>query len=232
MAPEQWVDAHDVDARTDIFAFGVCLYEMFCGRRPYTIATGKRQEAPAPAQVRGDATLPGALGRLLTQCVAWDWEGRPESMQAVRQELCAIYEECFGQSSVFATLPDLSLKADGFNNRGVSYIESGREDEARKSWQAALQESPQHSEATFNLGYLRWRKGEIPDDVYVTQLRALERGQGTDPNYWRCLAWIHLERGDIEAVEQIQQSEHRIEEEGFKSACVDPERPMGDFFVL
>jgi serine/threonine protein kinase len=39
MAPEQFVSAHDVDEKTDIFSFGVCLYEMFCGRRPYQIAT-------------------------------------------------------------------------------------------------------------------------------------------------------------------------------------------------
>jgi tetratricopeptide (TPR) repeat protein len=121
----------------------------------------------------------------------------------------------------------VELKADGLNNRGVSYVDLGREADAVACWQVALQDSPQHFEATFNYGYWRWQKGERPDDIYVAQMRELESSRKTDIDYWRCLAWIHLERGDIESVERIQQSEYRVEDEGFKKAFGDNKKPVG-----
>lgn len=148
-------------------------------------------------------------------------------MTEVRQALCVVYENVFRQLSVFAQLPELSVKADGLNNRAVSYLSLGREEDAVQCWQEALKEDPQHFEATYNYGYFRWRKGEIADDVYVRQMQALEGIKGTDPDYWRCLAWVHFERGDIEAVEGIQQSEHRAEDEDLKQALSDKHRPVG-----
>jgi len=227
MSPEQWVDAHDVDERSDIFAFGLCLYEMFCGRRPYGLATGPRQKAPEPRALRGDDTLPEPLCDLMKRCVDWDRSRRPATVKEIRQELCAVYEARFDHPSTYAELPQLSVKADGLNNRAVSYLSLGREEEAVRCWQEALKEDPGHFEATFNYGYWRWRNGQIPDNVYVMQMQALEGRKGADPDYWRCLAWIHFERGDVEAVDEIQQSEHRVKDEEFQQALGHPKRPDG-----
>jgi serine/threonine protein kinase/Tol biopolymer transport system component len=80
MAPEQ-VEGRSVDARTDIFAFGVVLYEMLTGRKAFD---GKSQPSLIAAIMNVDPTplsallptTPRALDRLVTRCLAKDPDDR------------------------------------------------------------------------------------------------------------------------------------------------------------
>lgn len=199
MAPEQWFDSSKVDVRADIFAFGICLYEMFSGRRPYGKAVGPRQEAPTPRRSWKSDPLPSRLCSLMMRTVDWDPFHRPESVQEIRHELCAIYEDLFNRPSAWASLPEVSLEADGWNNRGVSYLELRQEGEAVRCFVQALKSDPVHLEASYNLAVLQWRRAEIDDAEALRRLVRL----GTDANGGRALALaraeIHQERFDPEA---------------------------------
>ncbi len=236
MSPEQYKDSHNVDERADIYSFGVCLYEMFCGKKPYGTAFGvaisalaKEEKNPPyePIILRKD--LPQELAMILKKCCELEREKRYNSFADLRELLVNAYKVLFHEDPIHAKVDVLELKADGLNNRGVSYLDLGRANDARRCWEEALKEDPQHLETSFNLGYLRWQKGEIPDDIYVNQMEGLKNNKGMDTDYWRYLAWIHFERGDIEAVEKIQQSEFRVEDEAFNKALVDKDRPIGKF---
>jgi Tol biopolymer transport system component/tRNA A-37 threonylcarbamoyl transferase component Bud32 len=73
MSPEQASGAA-VDARSDIFAFGVVLYEMVTGRRPFTGASSAEVQAAllkdqpkAPGEIASD--VPRDLERLILRCL-------------------------------------------------------------------------------------------------------------------------------------------------------------------
>ena len=94
MAPEQLMGEAD-DARTDIYALGVLLFEMTTGRRPFL---KERAEAlmfeifgNAPPSVRSlRADAPPALDGLIAACLSKDPTHRPHSAAAVSEALRAI----------------------------------------------------------------------------------------------------------------------------------------------
>jgi WD40 repeat protein len=120
----------------------------------------------------------------------------------LRLALCEIYELHFGEQSPWTDLPEVSLEADGWNNRGVSYLELGKQEEALRCFARALEANPTHLEATFNQGLLQWRRGQI-DDLEV--LRRLDRPT-TRRAEARSLAIakaeIHQERSDLEGARE------------------------------
>jgi len=236
MSPEQYEDAHNVDKRADIYSFGVCLYEMFCGRKPYgtasqvaasVIAKEEKRQAHEPRALRED--LPADLALLLKKCCHLERDGRYSSFEEVRKELVRIYHDLFHEEPPHEEIELIESKADVLNNRAISYLDLGREDKAVECWQEALREDPHHLEATFNYGYFRWQRGEILSDVIVTHMKDLQDSYGTNPDYWRLLAWIHLERGDIEEIEKITNSGYRIEDKDFLKAYHDKDRPIGRY---
>ncbi len=75
MAPEQWTTGQ-VDARSDVYAFGIMLYQMLTGQVPFDgetsrIMYGHVHEAPPPPQALNPA-LPPAVGQVLLKALAKD----------------------------------------------------------------------------------------------------------------------------------------------------------------
>jgi serine/threonine protein kinase/WD40 repeat protein len=195
MPPEQWVSAQ-VDARADLFAFGVCLYELFCGRRPYdTRLIGAERQPLDPAQL--NPSLPAELCDVLKQTVNWAWSGRPDSAQSVRRRLCVLYEAQFGVASEYAVLPPYALDAAALNNRALSYFELNKTAAAEKAWQAALRADPRHVEATYNYALFRWRQGQIGDDDAIRETLAVARNSREPFLAQHLHARLAIEAGDI-----------------------------------
>jgi len=91
MAPEQ-IEGRDVDARTDIFSFGVVLHEMICGRRPFAgdsraalMAAIVAAEPPPLSSLQPQ--VPASLERLVGRCLAKDPDDRWQTARDLAAEL-------------------------------------------------------------------------------------------------------------------------------------------------
>lgn len=91
MAPEQ-IEGGTVDARTDIFAFGLVLFEMLTGRRPFTGDNHARlwaailEHAPPPVSTFQPG-VPPTLDHLVTVCLAKHPDDRWQTAQDVGRQL-------------------------------------------------------------------------------------------------------------------------------------------------
>jgi len=95
MAPEQLEDSHQVDERSDIFGLGATLYKMLTGQAPYSTASPEplisklRRIAsePSPLIASRRAELPVALCDWIDRMLAPAAANRPQTMQAIADEL-------------------------------------------------------------------------------------------------------------------------------------------------
>jgi serine/threonine-protein kinase len=104
MAPEQLVEGGAIDRRVDVFALGICLYEMLSGTRLHKRATMRETlkavlTDPAPSLRGGATALPPALDDILQRAL----EKRPEQRFQTAGELQDALESFLAQSGEVAS---------------------------------------------------------------------------------------------------------------------------------
>jgi WD40 repeat protein/serine/threonine protein kinase len=201
-SPEQ-AEGKPLSRATDVWSWAVSVLELFVGE--VTWPAGQVAGAVLERYLEDGSpgphipTMPVALAEMLRRCFALNPGARPSSMGEVVATLRQIYEQETGQLYTRQVPNPVKALADSLNNQALSLLDLGKQEEAERLWEQALQADPHHPESTYNWEVIRWRRGEVVDDVLVQHLEAV---LGSYPDLWRArylLAQMHLERGDLEA---------------------------------
>lgn len=97
MAPEQILNK-PIDARTDLYAFGILLFYMALGKLPFDASSNggefeimeKQVREPAPIPNKLDPSIPSALSDLILKLLSKSKHSRPESAAVVRDKIIDI----------------------------------------------------------------------------------------------------------------------------------------------
>lgn len=109
MAPEQAL-AQPVDSRCDQYAFGVMIYEMLAGRRPFQASTPLdvlqlQIHQPPPPLTELAPTVPPEIAAIVTKMLAKRPNDRFETVQAATQALLAAFQHFSRSTAVQPIAP-------------------------------------------------------------------------------------------------------------------------------
>ncbi|HEU5090018.1 MAG TPA: protein kinase, partial [Roseiflexaceae bacterium] len=189
MAPEQ-AEGRDVDARTDIYATGIMLYEMLAGKVPFDADTPQavwhqhRYQLPQPLSqiVPG---IPASVETVVLRALEKDPANRYQTAADMKAALDRVVVQL--QES------DKHERITGLYERGIQAFQEGRLDQAIDYLGKLVELDPSHSEgadmlavATSQREELRQRISKIQERYSTTQRKAespqaFEREPATGP---------------------------------------------------
>lgn len=180
MSPEQF-HTMDVDTRSDIYSFGVVLYEMIIGRPPFWTEDveelwrfcKKHHIKTIPKNPRSvNSEIPVNLDSLVMKCLEKKPKDRYQSFENLRQILDQIYFEIFGRH-VLATYTGPIPEAWELSNKGISLVQLGMVDEGITSLKQAIELDSNYAWAFVNLGVAYSDKG-LMDKAIIEYKHAID----------------------------------------------------------
>ncbi len=189
ISPEQYKDPLSVDMRSDIFSFGVMLYEMLTGTLPFEVevegqagafleymaASGGGEAMVEPR--KRNPSITEELNSLVLKCLSEVREKRFSSFGELKRELLLIYESITGRKYEIEAEPE-SLTAADWNQKGVSLHSLGRYDEAVRCFDRALEMKPKDALIWNNRGLSLHKIGR-----YVEAIKCFDRALSLNPRY-------------------------------------------------
>jgi len=176
-SPEQ-ANKEKLTSKTDIWSWAVTVLEMFTGE--VTWAAGQIADKALEEYIKAIPAnesyprMPEPLIELLQLCYQRDANSRSKDMLEISSGLRKVYKQVtdkeYGKEYPIAA----KLTTDSLNNKAVSLLDLGKQNEAIELFEEILDEYPNHPEMTYNRGLLLWRLGKISDQRLISNIEKLD----------------------------------------------------------
>ena len=199
MAPEQFTEFADVTVRADIYSFGVMLYEMLTGVRPFRARRPEdwyHQHArvlPQDPNMR-KPEIPPPLSQLVMRCLAKEPGERYPDFRSLEIDLVSLLKQIC-QEEVHEQGPQ-QLEAWEILNKGTALTNLGRFKEALVCFDKALEILPRFDAAWLDKGVALAKLGRTKEAVECYE-RALEINPQS-ANAWYNLGTVQQDAGQLE----------------------------------
>ncbi len=153
MPPEQFTDLSTCDERSDIYSFGIVLYQMASnGKLPF-IAENSEYRWMALKHLHSEKSVPvlnSPLFPIIQKCLQKNSSNRYQSFKFLRTDLEVMLKR---QTGEIVRIPHLKEQESwGWNNKGISYGNLSKLEQAIKCYDKAIEIDPNNSGAWDNKG--------------------------------------------------------------------------------
>lgn len=186
-SPEQFLekDGHTVDTRSDIYSFGLIMYEMLTGRMPFECNDRKeyREKHLHEIPVEPIELVPEVepeLNAIVMKCLAKKPEDRYQTFTELKDLMVPYFEELTGEP---LNLPEEEEETAAYYSiKGVTYMNLGDLDQAIQCFDKALELDPGWYEALNNKANVLLALGRIPESIDCLN-KAIGMMPKGDPSY-------------------------------------------------
>jgi tetratricopeptide (TPR) repeat protein len=176
MAPEAIEESMHVGVWTDIYAFGVMLYELFTGKLPFdsmrdeSLIRMHLNVAPRdPREIKPQ--LHKGTAHIVLRCLAKRPAERYQSFREVEEDIQLLRKHLFSERYTIVWPADGDTERDRWTERGLAHMDVGEYSEALTCFRQAAALDDSHAECWLNLARARLKLWQ-----YNEALRAIEEG--------------------------------------------------------
>ncbi len=155
--PEAWMD---------VYAWALTVLEMYAGKRCWE-SGAQAKECFEDCCAKLKVPMPEGLREILEKCIKQD---TPEDFSKIETGLEAVFKAVTGKAYKRPGRQAASDTAASLNNRALSFLDLGKEEEALELWQQALSNDVNCVDAIFNRELYLVRKQEKYDFEAIEEI--------------------------------------------------------------